>query len=91
MKQLRLRRVQGYKPVGALLIQTQDSQTPVLLPTTLGCPLAILAPSSQPRRTLVPLASRAWASDLPELGRCMSGEAPLLVPWDSGKRLNQED
>lgn len=77
--------------MGALLTQTQDSQTPVLLPTTLGCPLAILAPDLQPRRALVLLASHAWASDLPQLGRCMSGEAPLLVPWDSGKRLNQED
>lgn len=79
----------------ALEIQTRDSQTPVCLPATLGCPLAILVPDPQTflgsRTASVLLAGHAWASDLPQLGRWLSGGAPLLAPWDSGKRLNQEE
>lgn len=65
-----------------------NSGLPVPTPTR-----PILAPSPQPRRASALLAGhgRTWASDLPQLGRRTSGAAPLLVPGDSGKSLNQED
>lgn len=53
MRQLRLRK-QGCKLAGALLIQTQASQPLVLLPTTLGCPFALLAPQSTAQASLGP-------------------------------------
>lgn len=65
------------------MIQTQDSQTSA---HHSGLPLGILAAS--PQSFL--LTGLAGPSDLPQLGQWTSGGAPLLTPWDSGKRRNQE-
>ena len=85
--------------VGALIIQMQDSKTPVPSSTILGCSLGTLAPSPKP----CPCPGKpccAWASDPPQLGRWTRGGAPAFLPhcpmgfWEeakSGKIVNKEE
>lgn len=84
--------------MGALPIQSQDSQIPVLPPSTLGrpptpgCP----GPQSTAQENLSPAGQPREASNLLQLGRWLSGGAPPSCPkglWEeakSGRLVNKE-